>query len=106
MTKTDCIMKAVKDIPYGKVATYGDISQHCYGHRHAGRAVGAAIMAEKGRRDSSQPDRTFPWWRVVDVQRVPVAKKLTILSAHELLKAEGVEFDGKSVRYKFQHKFD
>ncbi len=56
MARTDCILKAVEGIPQGKVVTYGDISQHCYGHRKAARGVGAAIMAEKRKRDSSHPD--------------------------------------------------
>jgi methylated-DNA-protein-cysteine methyltransferase-like protein len=55
------VYRAVREIPSGCVATYGDISRDAFGHPRAARTVGWALRA--------LPDdlaESVPWWRVVN----------------------------------------
>lgn len=58
-TNAEKIVQVVRDLPYGKVTTYGGISQEVYKHRRGAQAVGQVI----GRKAKCDPDG-FPWWRV------------------------------------------
>ena len=81
------IYRAVRRIPRGRVATYGDIAERAGLEGHA-RQVGYALHAlPSGRR--------IPWHRVVNARG-----EISIRSggdSHELqrmlLEAEGIEFD-------------
>jgi methylated-DNA-protein-cysteine methyltransferase-like protein len=81
----------VRQIPRGKVASYGQIAA-LLGHPQAARTVGWALNALRGREVDD-----VPWQRVINSQgRISIAR--TDLGAdlqRALLEAEGVEFDGR-----------
>ncbi len=81
----DAVWTAVGAIPYGKVASYGQIAALSGFPNHA-RAVGKAL--------SQLPtDTTIPWYRVVNSQgriSFPVSSE-KYLEQQGLLLAEGVE---------------
>jgi methylated-DNA-protein-cysteine methyltransferase related protein len=83
----ECIYDAVRRIPRGRVATYGDIAELAGLGGHA-RQVGYALHALCG-------DSGVPWHRVVNA-RGEVSERSSG-DSHELqrllLEAEGVEFD-------------
>jgi methylated-DNA-protein-cysteine methyltransferase-like protein len=84
------IYDVVKQIPYGKVATYGQIAELA-GNRRWARVVGYALHAN--------PDpATIPCYRVVN-QQGEVSKAFAFGGENQqikLLEAEGVEFiDGR-----------
>ncbi|XZG71033.1 MGMT family protein [Chitinibacteraceae bacterium HSL-7] len=76
----------VAKVPYGRVATYGDIARLAGAPRHA-RQVGLAL------RESAQD---LPWHRIVNQQGKVSARGLDGSDDLQrvLLEAEGVEFDG------------
>jgi methylated-DNA-protein-cysteine methyltransferase related protein len=84
------IYAAVKKIPYGKVATYGQIAQLADMPR-AARQVGYAL--------SATPENVrIPWHRVVSSEgRISMRRKNWQSGSDDLqkilLEAEGVEFD-------------
>jgi methylated-DNA-protein-cysteine methyltransferase-like protein len=81
----------VRQIPRGKVASYGQIAA-LLGHPQAARTVGWALSAL---RDSEIDD--VPWQRVINshgrisISRVDLGADLQ----RALLEAEGVKFDGR-----------
>jgi len=82
----DKVYKIVAKIPYGKVATYGDIAQAC-GIRSSARTVGWALNGAK--------ESGLPCHRVVN-RFGALTGKMHFGSydlMEELLKSEGVEFD-------------
>jgi len=82
----DKVYKIVAKIPYGKVATYGDIAEVC-GIRSSARTVGWALNGAK--------ESGLPCHRVVN-RFGALTGKMHFGSydlMEELLKAEGVEFD-------------
>lgn len=91
------IYEVVKQIPYGKVATYGQVAQIA-GNRRWSRVVGYALHAN--------PDPVhIPCYRVVNrLGEVSAAFAFGGSNRQiELLAAEGVEFiDGKVDMAKFQ----
>lgn len=99
------VYKAVKKIPRGRVATYGQIAALA-GMPRAARQVGYALRAT--------PDNVkIPWHRVVNAQgRVSMRLKDWQSGGDDLqkilLEAEGVEFDetGKMnlKRYRWEPK--
>ncbi len=54
----ECIYAVVRTIPFGRVATYGDVARLA-GKPHGAREVGWALHALEN------PEVT-PWWRVVN----------------------------------------
>ncbi len=82
----DKVYKVVAKIPYGKVATYGDIAQVC-GVRSAARTVGWALNGTKG--------SGLPCHRVVNKFGALTGKMhfgdFDIME--DLLRSEGIEFD-------------
>ncbi len=83
----DRVYKVVAKIPYGRVATYGDIAEVC-GIRSAARTVGWALNGAK--------DSGLPCHRVVN-RFGALTGKLHFGDPNlmeELLRSEGVEFDG------------
>ncbi len=82
----DKVYKIVAKIPYGKVATYGDIAEAC-GIRSSARTVGWALNGAK--------DSGLPCHRVVN-RFGALTGKLHFGSydlMEELLRSEGIEFD-------------
>lgn len=91
------IYNAVKSIPYGKVATYGQIATIC-GNPYYARAVGNALHK------NPNPDE-IPCYRVVN-SKGDLTKSFAfggISAQAELLMLEGIEvLDGKVDLKKYQ----
>lgn len=91
------IYDVVKQIPYSKVATYGQVAALA-GNKHWSRVVGYALHAN--------PDpENIPCYRVVN--RLGEASKAFVFGGEnrqiELLEAEGIEFvDGRVDMKRFQ----
>ena len=82
------IYAIVRQIPYGKVSTYGDIARRAGLPRHA-RLVGYALHA-------LPTDTDIPWHRVVNAQGVISLQRLDAafaLNQRYLLLQEGVIFN-------------
>ncbi|MFT5063407.1 MAG: methylated-DNA-protein-cysteine methyltransferase-like protein [Gammaproteobacteria bacterium] len=84
------IYAVVQRIPFGRVATYGQVADLA-GLPRAARQVGYALNALRGKDESAG----LPWHRVVNSQgKVSVrAEAGTEEYQQDLLMAEGVEFD-------------
>lgn len=82
----DRVYEVVKEIPYGKVTTYGHIAEVC-GIKSAARTVGWALNGTK--------DSGLPCHRVVNRYGALTGKMHfgdpTIME--DLLRSEGIEFD-------------
>lgn len=96
-TTFELIYDVVKQIPYGKVATYGQVAALA-GNRHWSRVVGYALHA------NPDPEH-IPCYRVVN--RLGEVSKAFVFGGEnkqiELLKKEGVEFvDGRVDMKKYQ----
>ena len=82
------IYRAVKRIPKGRVATYGQIADVA-GHPGAARQVGYALSA-------LETGTTVPWHRVVNARGV-ISRRSggwdAEVTQRLLLESEGVEFD-------------
>lgn len=85
----DRVYHLVRQIPRGKVASYGQIAA-LLGHPQAARTVGWALNALK---DSEIAD--VPWQRVINsAGRISISRAdLGADMQRALLEAEGVEFD-------------
>jgi len=82
----DRVYKIVAKIPYGKVATYGDIAEAC-GIRSSARTVGWALNGAK--------DSGLPCHRVVNRFGALTGKVHfgSFNLMEDLLRSEGIEFD-------------
>lgn len=83
------VYRIVKQIPAGKVATYGQIAA-ILGHPRAARAVGYALHAL-----TDESARIVPWQRVINAQG-GISSKGDIFRAEAqraLLQREGIQFD-------------
>lgn len=80
------IYEAVRQIPYGRVATYGQVATVVGGDVTA-RQVGDAMAALR----DSHPDPPVPWQRVINSQ----GKVSTGPRQQSLLEAEGVMFNAR-----------
>lgn len=87
MNTFDKIYEAVKRIPYGKVATYGQIARIC-GNARMSRVVGYALHV------NPSPE-TIPCFRVVNREgrTAPAFAFGGACVQRQLLEQEGVEFD-------------
>lgn len=86
MDPSEAVYAVVRQIPAGRVATYGQVADMVEGLRVSAREVGA-IMNE------SPPD--VPWQRVVGAGgHLPIGKRSPALKMRqrELLESEGVAF--------------
>jgi len=83
------VYKAVKKIPKGKVATYGQIASFL-GEPRAARAVGYALNALK-----KQQEQEIPWQRVINAKGEISFKGDTIRAKlqRKLLEQEGIVFN-------------
>jgi methylated-DNA-protein-cysteine methyltransferase related protein len=80
------ILKEVRNVPAGKVASYGQIAAYI-GSPRAARQVGGAMRAMEG-----TPD--FPWWRIINNAGIITIKGAAVANKRmqkELLEAEGIE---------------
>jgi methylated-DNA-protein-cysteine methyltransferase-like protein len=86
-TFTHLVKQIIKQIPYGKVATYGQIAGLAGNYRAARQVV--RVLHTSSTKDG------LPWHRVINKQG-----KISLPMGHGyeqqkmLLQAEGVEFDG------------
>ena len=82
------VYEIARQIPYGRVATYGHIAQ-VMGPPVSAREVGDAMAALR----DGQPNPPVPWQRVINAQgRVSTGQRQQIL-----LEQEGVTFNVKGV---------
>lgn len=80
------IIEAIRDIPYGKVATYGGIAAMA-GNRRAARQV-ARTLHTFGAKEK------LPWHRVINREgKISLPEHNGYNRQKTLLEAEGVEFD-------------
>lgn len=94
MTLSERIYDAVKQIPYGKVATYGQIATMC-GNPYYARAVGNALH------NNPKPDE-IPCYRVVN-SKGGLTKSFAFGGVHiqaQLLEAEGIVVKDDKVNLK------
>lgn len=82
------IWRAVADIPYGRVASYGQIAAHA-GLPGCARLVGQALR-------DSPPELALPWHRVINAQgRISLPKSSPSYQRQiDRLATEGVEIVG------------
>jgi methylated-DNA-protein-cysteine methyltransferase-like protein len=81
------VYRLVRQIPHGKVTSYGAIARMLE-HPHAARTVGWALH--------SMPDESdVPWWRVINSRGYvsTTCREHAANVQRELLEDEGVEFD-------------
>jgi methylated-DNA-protein-cysteine methyltransferase related protein len=95
------ILQAVRQIPAGTVASYGQIAAYV-GAPRAARQVGGAMRAMEG-----TPD--FPWWRIINNAGIITIKGTQFATKRlqkELLEADGVEvspdYEVDIARYRYQ----
>ncbi len=82
------VVKLIKSIPYGKVATYGQIAEYA-GNRRAAREVAYILH-------SSSQKENLPWQRVINSKgRISMKPGRGYELQKQLLQDEGVVFDEK-----------
>ncbi len=81
-----CIYDVVRQIPHGRVATYGQVAM-VVGDAVTARQVGDAMAALR----NGQPSSPVPWQRVINAQ----GKVSTGPRQQQLLEQEGVVFNVK-----------
>ncbi len=84
-TSTQLIYAVVRQIPFGKVASYGQVARIA-GHGIQARQVGYALAALKSGTD-------VPWQRVINAQGRISLPGVGGAIQQKLLLEEGVEFD-------------
>jgi len=85
-TLAGAVRRAVERIPYGSVATYGDIAAAA-GRPRAARAVGRILQ--------NLPEGSgVPWWRVVNSAGTSSLPQLAGQLQRTLLRQEGVALRG------------
>jgi methylated-DNA-protein-cysteine methyltransferase related protein len=84
-TSTQLIYAVVRQIPFGKVASYGQVARIA-GHGIQARQVGYALAALKSESD-------VPWQRVINAQGRISLPGVGGVIQKKLLDEEGVEFD-------------
>lgn len=81
------IRDVIKQIPRGRVATYGQIARLA-GLRGQARLVGYALHA-------TPADKPIPWHRVVNAQGTISTRPPHDKEQRRLLKREGIRFDAR-----------
>lgn len=88
----ESVFKIVKQIPEGKVATYGQIAA-LIGNVRAARQVGFALRA------LTIDEREIPWWRVVNREGVLSINRgemgIEKVIQKDLLLDEGIHFESE-----------
>ena len=101
-SKWQQIYTVVKQIPHGKVATYGQIATLAGYYRQA-RQVGYALHAV--------PSDDIPWHRVINAQgKISLNLEMGGAVQRRLLESEGVIFTGAGIiplrQYQWQPSID
>lgn len=84
------VLKAVERIPYGKVASYGQIAL-IVGFPRGAQQVGWILNSTE-----KDPNINIPWWRVINNAGRITIKGTMFLSAdlqRKVLRAEGIEIN-------------
>ena len=85
---TFMVRDIIKNIPYGRVSTYGIIAAHA-NNRGGARQVARILHSSSEKYD-------LPWYRVVNREaRISLKPGLGYELQRELLETEGVVFDGR-----------
>lgn len=85
-TFTEEVIETIRDIPFGKVATYGGIAALA-GSPRAARQVVRVLH-------SCSETEELPWWRVINREGCIALKAgFGYEEQEELLRAEGIEVD-------------
>jgi methylated-DNA-protein-cysteine methyltransferase-like protein len=91
----DRVYERVRQVPPGRVTTYGTVSEALVGHAGAARTVGWALGALPRERADE-----VPWWRVINAAgRISISSWPGAADAQRArLEAEGVVFgpDGRT----------
>ncbi|MBD1844224.1 methylated-DNA--[protein]-cysteine S-methyltransferase [Cyanobacteria bacterium FACHB-63] len=89
MSKYQQIYNVVRQIPYGQVATYGQVAELA-GLPRQGRLVGYALFR------ATDPNLDVPWHRVInakgEISMSPLREGMDYIQ-RSLLESEGIEFD-------------
>lgn len=90
----DRVYRLVRQVPRGKVISYGAIARMLE-HPHAARTVGWALHSLPPASGGDESEGDVPWWRVINSQgRISTTcREHAANIQRELLEAEGVEFD-------------
>ncbi|MBL8177371.1 MAG: MGMT family protein [Bryobacterales bacterium] len=88
---TKKVLAAVRRIPRGKVATYGEIAEAA-GYPGAARAVATALRAAGGAAGGN-----VPWWRVIGSGGKICLRGGAAFDQRMRLEQEGVKFRGAKV---------
>jgi len=95
---TENVITVIKQIPKGKVMTYGSIASYA-GNRYGARQVVRIL-------NSSSISYNLPWHRVINSKGEIGLSGEGGAMQRQKLEAEGVEFkDGKIDLSKYSHKF-
>ncbi len=97
------VLKIIAKIPYGKVASYGQIALYA-GKPRAAREVGWILHQSE-----TNPKIEIPWWRVVNnkgrvtikgsYSNTPIVQQ-KLLIAEGIIFKRGLEFDIENYRWK------
>ena len=90
-TFPEAVLKLVMQIPKGRVTTYGRIANEVKGSVHAARAVGQALA-------KNPHPGVIPCHRVVRSDGDIGGYSQGIAKKIELLRAEGIEIEGRKVK--------
>jgi methylated-DNA-protein-cysteine methyltransferase-like protein len=101
---TERVYAMVRQVPYGRVVSYGGIAA-LLGQPRAARGVGGALSAldDYGADNTSPGDSDVPWWRVVNRNgQISIQGGLHggALLQRALLEAEGVQFEHDRIDWK------
>ena len=93
MTFADRVLKAVKKVPKGRVATYGQIAALVHTPR-AARMVGSVLR-------NSKADQKIPWQRVINAHGMVSIENLAVPKAEQArrLQKEGIKVEFKDGNY-------
>jgi methylated-DNA-protein-cysteine methyltransferase related protein len=100
MNQRDRILAAVREIPSGRVASYGDIARMA-GMPRAARQVGWALASLAG-----SEDEDTPWWRVVNREGRFSLPAHGALEQVRRLKAEGIEVSETGIEAFAETRWD
>lgn len=95
----EAVYRLVRDIPRGRLMTYGQIAV-LLGHPRAARAVGYALRACRG--------KDVPWQRVINAQgRISAKGEVERpMLQRQLLQKEGIKFDATETCDLKKHRWE
>jgi len=93
------VFQITKQIPQGKVTSYGQVAALC-GSPHAARQVGWALASL-----AKSNEESIPWWRVLNSKGYLSIRGTELnpkMIQKSLLEREGVEVDGEALTVDMQ----